>query len=146
MGHEGFDVGYGGVGVTAASQSLTRGGNAFSMRDVCVQGRNIKRADDRCFRYLVLDAVEFPKEVWGVMDVGRSKRNKRFDIVINIEGDVLCRGAIAREDGSTRVSRFVDLGKEIETSRFSINRGKEFVCLPGEMFAILHVIKCGLDL
>ncbi len=57
--------------------------------------------------------------------------------MINKEGDVLCRGAISREDGSTGVARFVDLGEKIETGRFSISRREKFVGLLREMITFL---------
>ena len=97
--------------MTSLGQSCTTGINAFLVGNVSVEGFDIESANKCGARNLVLDHFEFPEKVWGVVDVGGNLWNKRLDEVINKEGYILSRGAVARDDGPTRIIRLVDLGK-----------------------------------
>jgi hypothetical protein len=114
--------------------------------DVGVKGRNIKGADDGSAGNLVFDGFKFPKKVWGVMNIGGNKWNKRLDEVVNEEGYVLGGRAVARDDRSTRIARLMDLWEEIKPSSPAICGREESVGLVRELITLMHVIQCKLNL
>ena len=69
--------------MSTPGQGRGTGFDAFLLRDVGVEGRDIKSPNDGCTGDLVLDTFKFAKEVRGVMDVRGDARNQRLEKTIN---------------------------------------------------------------